>query len=122
MIIAHYENALICDLAETYHILNYRALPAKLLATLCCGLRDNSRVKMQSASINEISNEVILISIADTLRLIKYQLFGGQEQPKMLSDLIMEKRENIRVPDKERDMVRDRILEEARVRMEGQNG
>ena len=65
---------MICDLAETYHILDYRALPVKLLATLCCGLRDNSRVKIQIAGMNEVSNEVILISIADTLRLIRKEI------------------------------------------------
>ena len=32
-------------MAETYHILDYRALPATLLATLVAGLRENSRVR-----------------------------------------------------------------------------
>lgn len=63
-----------------------------------------------------------MVNIVDTLRLIRYQLFGGREQPKMLSDLIMEKYEDKRAPDKERDYVLEQIMEEARIRMEGQNG
>ena len=38
---------MICDLAETYHIFNYRELPAKTLAVLVSGLRANSRLKMK---------------------------------------------------------------------------
>ncbi len=36
------EDALICDLAETYQIYNYKSLPARLVATLSVGLRDDS--------------------------------------------------------------------------------
>lgn len=38
------EEALICDFAETYHIYNYRSLPARLAATYAVGLGDNSRI------------------------------------------------------------------------------
>lgn len=44
--IATDENALICDLAETYCIYDYRSLPAKLAATYSAGLREDSRIKM----------------------------------------------------------------------------
>lgn len=40
------EEELICDFAETYGILDYRALPPSLAATLCSGLREDSRVMM----------------------------------------------------------------------------
>lgn len=76
---------------------------------------------MQIGEISEISNEVLLINIADTLRIIGHRLFGSKEQPKLLADLVMEKRE-YRVTDRKRDTVRDMILEEARARMEEQNG
>lgn len=39
------ENALICDFAETYHILDYKALDVVLASTLAAGLRDDSRIK-----------------------------------------------------------------------------
>ena len=44
--VASDEDALICDFAETYHILDYKALPLKLRATLASGLRDSSRSKL----------------------------------------------------------------------------
>ena len=40
-----YKDEMICDLAEYYHIYNYKAVPVPLLATLVNGLREDSRVK-----------------------------------------------------------------------------
>lgn len=84
------EEALICDLAETYHIFNYRELPVKLLATLSVGLRANSRIKLK---INEetTSSEIwLLASIVDRLALISYQL-GAKEKPTLLTELLSQK-------------------------------
>lgn len=39
------KDEMICDLAEYYHIYNYKAVPVPLLATLVNGLREDSRVK-----------------------------------------------------------------------------
>lgn len=39
------KEALICDLAETYQIYDYRRLPCYTVAVLASGLRDNSRIK-----------------------------------------------------------------------------
>ena len=41
------EDALICDLAETYQIYDYKSLPAYMVATFSVGLRENSRIKMK---------------------------------------------------------------------------
>lgn len=41
------KEALICDLAETYNIYDYRSIPVNLLSTLSVGLRDNARIKMK---------------------------------------------------------------------------
>ena len=38
------EDALICDLAETYQIYDYRRLPVQTVAVFSLGLRDNSRI------------------------------------------------------------------------------
>lgn len=43
--VARDEDALACDLAETYGIFDLRALPVRTLAVLACGLRENSRIK-----------------------------------------------------------------------------
>lgn len=40
------EDALICDLAETYHIYDMYQLPCDYIAVLACGLRADSRIIM----------------------------------------------------------------------------
>ena len=49
------KDALLCDLAETYHIYDYKSLPCKMVATFSCGLRADSRIKMKIAGIEPIS-------------------------------------------------------------------
>jgi len=39
-----YEDELICDMAEIYHIYDYRAMKARYIATLTLGLPPRSRV------------------------------------------------------------------------------
>ena len=64
------EDMLICDLAETYGILDYRALPVRLLATLAAGLRDDSRTKMRISAIRTPQNTLLLAAIVDRLSLL----------------------------------------------------
>lgn len=45
--VAEDEDALICDLAETYQIYDYRSLPLQKVAVFCAGLRENSRIKRE---------------------------------------------------------------------------
>jgi len=66
------EDALICDLAETYHIFDYRSLPVKLVATLSAGLRDDSRIKLRAAGSKVTLNEMLLAMIADRIEMFKY--------------------------------------------------
>lgn len=61
------EDALICDMAETYGILDCRALPVRLLATLAAGLRDDSRIKMQIRGEKIPQNTLLLASAVDRL-------------------------------------------------------
>lgn len=63
------EDALICDLAETYHVYDYKALPVKLVATLSAGLRDDSRIKMKMADIKYNFQTLLLASILDGINL-----------------------------------------------------
>ena len=67
------EDSLICDLAETYHILNYRALPPKLVGVLCCGLRENSRIKMKLSNMNADVDTLLHALIADKLQILIWQ-------------------------------------------------
>ena len=61
------EDELICDLAETYHIFNYKELSPKLVATLCFGLRNESRVKMKLSGDRITLTQVLLARITDEL-------------------------------------------------------
>ena len=61
------ESALICDLAETYHIYDYRSLPLRTVATFSVGLRDNSRIKMALAGVKYSFDTMLLASILDNL-------------------------------------------------------
>lgn len=63
------KSALICDLAETYHIYDYRSLPLKTVATFSVGLRENSRIKMILANVKYPFDTMLLASILDNLNL-----------------------------------------------------
>lgn len=81
------ENALICDLAETYRIYDYRSLPAKLVATLAAGLRDDSRIKTELAGLKGDSKEIMLAYIFDRLGQVLYALCGGKgDAPETIAD------------------------------------
>jgi hypothetical protein len=64
------EDALICDLAETYGIFDYRALPARTLATLAVGLREDSRIKMHLIGAKIPRKDLLLAAIVDRLSLL----------------------------------------------------
>jgi len=61
------EDAFICDMAETYGILDYRSQPLKLIATLAFGLRDDSRIKMEIAGLPAEKQTLLLAGISDKL-------------------------------------------------------
>lgn len=114
-------DALICDLAETYRIYDYRALPVMTLAALASGLRPDSRIKLKMANIKETSSEVLLIQIFDLLQMMRYQWFATKKDPppKLLSDVLIGRAPE--VPDEARDKVLDEILVAAQRDMEVHN-
>jgi len=66
------EDALICDLAETYQIYDYRSLPVRLVATLSAGLRDNSRIKLRASGSPTNLETMLLALIADRVEAFRY--------------------------------------------------
>lgn len=63
------EDALICDLAETYQIYDYKQLPLNEVAVFAYGLRDDSRIK-QMMSDQIVSLEITLLAnIVDRLSI-----------------------------------------------------
>ena len=84
------EDALVCDMAETYHILDIWALPVELLAVLASGLRENSRIKMKLAGYNYIPPEVIFPQMADVLIALATE---PKNRPKSLTEIMCKKPE-----------------------------
>jgi hypothetical protein len=74
------EDALICDLAETYGIFDYRGLPVRLLAILSCGLREDSRIKMKINDTRLTLSNTLLAGAVDRLSLLYWaQTENGQK-------------------------------------------
>lgn len=84
------EDAFICDMAETYHIYDYKSVPCRLLGTLAAGLRDSSRIKQKLAGITSDPQTVLLASVLDVLQLILWtkteDAQKGSNRPKSVSD------------------------------------
>lgn len=64
------ETALMCDLAETYHIYDYKSLPASLVAAFSVGLRADSRIKLKLHNMNCPMQDILLAGILDKLSLL----------------------------------------------------
>ena len=87
-------DAVICDLAETYGIFNYRALPVSLLATLAVGLRENSRIKMKLSGVRIPRADIFLAAAVDRLSIIAWMLSedgaNGTNRPGSVLDTLLE--------------------------------
>ena len=71
---------MICDLAETYGILNYKELSPSLVATLVVGLKDGSRLKMKLNSLRFDNITILLAGIIDRLSsLVWLNSIDGQK-------------------------------------------
>lgn len=88
VMLANDRDAFICDMAETYHILDYKALPVELLAVLASGLRENSRSKMSLVRAVYVAPEMILPQIVDRLALIFHAIVGDKNLPPMVTDMV----------------------------------
>ena len=64
------EDELICDFAETYHVINWRELPPSLAAVLACGLPDGSRIKRKLAGCKLTLEQTLTALMLDNLRFI----------------------------------------------------
>lgn len=85
------EDALICDLAETYHIHDYKQLPATKVAVFSCGLRENSRIRMKLSGQKVPFDTVLLASMTDALKLIWWSKTKDGEKGKNAPTSITEK-------------------------------
>ena len=86
------EDAVICDLAETYRIYNYRRYPATYIATLAAGLRDNARIKLKMNNMAYPLETILMASAVDKLSLLLWtktkDSVNGINRPKLLVDAL----------------------------------
>lgn len=75
-------DALLCDLAETYHIYDFASVPVRTLAILAAGLREGSRIRTEMAGMHEVQAEIVLVRIHDILQKV------FMEEPFLLSDVV----------------------------------
>lgn len=87
------EDNLICDFAETYGILDYKALPVSLVATLAAGLRDDSRCKMALSDTRVKTEHILLAAIVDRLSILLWSQSKdarhGRNRPKSIVQTIL---------------------------------
>lgn len=121
------EDALVCDMAETYHIFDYRALPLFLAARLACGLREDSRSKMRLAGNRIELRDALLAAILDRVSFLTWaQTRDGQKnrnRPASILDRLMHEPDERETPvvyaggeefEKARKQILQRILGEAK--------
>ena len=89
------EDALICDLAETYQIYDYRQLPAYLVAVFSVGLREDSRIRMSMSDEKLTIEQTMMAGILDRLSILLWsKTRDGQKginQPKSIIESVNEK-------------------------------
>ena len=91
------EDDLICDLAEVYHIYDWRSIPVKLAATLAAGLPDNSRSMKRLTGLPCGMDTLLLAAIADRLSLLvcakTKDAQKGRKKPQMITEGLLKKSE-----------------------------
>ncbi|MBC8589326.1 DUF5361 domain-containing protein [Paratissierella segnis] len=89
------EDALICDLAETYHIYDYNKLSLTRVACFAVGLKDDSRIKMKLSGQKVSTDTLLLAGIVDRLSILLWAQTKdsqkGINRPTMILDSLVAK-------------------------------
>ncbi len=89
------DDALVCDLAETYQIYDYKQLPLTQVAVFAYGLRDDSRIKQIMSNQIVPLETTLLASIVDRLSLSLWlQTKDGQKgvnRPASIADQLIKR-------------------------------
>lgn len=87
------EDLLLCDLAETYHIYSFDAVPLPTLATLAVGLDDNSRIKRKIEGRSWKTSELMDALKVDYLALLFWSRTKdaekGRNRPKLMAQSLL---------------------------------
>lgn len=91
------EDAVICDLAETYHILDYKSLPCKLVATFVSGLGVDARIKSKISGSDLPYGIMMQAAIYDDLQWLVWSKTKdaqhGRNKPKSLLERMRKQEE-----------------------------
>lgn len=86
------ETAVVCDLAEYYHVLDWRSLPLRTVGMLVAGLREDSRTMMQAAGQKVKLDSALMAASLDRLSMLLWaKTKDGQKnrhRPKSVLDLL----------------------------------
>lgn len=89
------EDAFICDMAETYHIYDYKQYPVTLIATLLSGLREDSRTIMALTGRKLSLKQTVDAMTYDAINLILWSKttdgHNNTKRPKRLIDILINK-------------------------------
>ena len=113
---------MICDLAETYHILDYRQLEPVLVATLMAGLPDTARLKLKYGSSRINFDRLLLAAVLDGVHILSWMqskdgMHGRHRPESVVKSLISggQKKEEIQTFRSGADFERERARLLARV-------
>ena len=88
------EDALICDLAETYHIYNMESFSPVLIATLAEGLGPNSRIRLKRSGLSYSLETLLLAHVADNTAFNVYaktkDARHGRDKPRSMLAVLNE--------------------------------
>jgi len=113
------KDSLLCDLAETYQIYDFKQLPLSKVAVFSLGLKDDSRIKMKMRNQKMDLEKMILMSISDNLKILLWSKTKdgqkGRNKPVLWSSVFekpKEKKEIVFNSGKDFENERERLLKE----------
>ena len=106
-------SAWLCDLAETYHIYDYRSLPLRTVAALSAGLREDSRIKMKINGIHATREEMLLAMIVDGTNALLWRFGALKDRPTSVAEAFTE---NKKPPKRVRGFTTAEAFEAARMK------
>lgn len=95
LVLNRYECEFICDLAEYYHILDYKSINPGLAGVLLQGLKPESRTKMKLSKQKLTIEQTLLAIIADGVTYLVW-MNGNKKKtnkPKSILNLLLEDKE-----------------------------
>lgn len=85
------EEALRCDLAETYHIYDIKTLPPSTVASFACGLRQNSRIVMKMSGSKLTLEQSLLALIYDRVAWLAWSRTKDAQKNRNMPESIYQK-------------------------------